>query len=203
MPKFYTAQDYIKSSMTVGEMRRAYGGSAATARRKLANLERVYGANAEIVREHADDFKKLSELGSLSRQELALELAKVSRFHRAESSTVKGYAKARASLIDKLHENGFDFVNEQNLNTVQMYLDFMRDTKLSRQYGSLWVLDALMDTYGEDNTVKALSRAVNREGMTPELLAQNVERWLNNIEAVKEGRKTGRLSVRSSRGRNN
>lgn len=203
MPRFYTAQDYIKSDMTLGELRRAYGGSAATARRKLQNLERVYGSQAQIVREHAGDFKKLSELGNLTRQELAMELARVSRFHRSDSGTVKGYARARTELIEKLRENGFDFVNNKNLDAVQQYLDFMRDTKLSRQYGSVWIIDALMDTYGEDKTVDALSRAVNTQGMTPQQLAANIERWLDNIEAVKAGRKAGRLVVRSGKGRNN
>lgn len=158
-----SAWEIANSSMTTAEMRRQYSKQAYVARQRLGKIEAAFGSKAEIVQRRAGDFRPLKELGNLNRQQLAQELSSTQKFLASGSSRVKEYGQVRQNIIDSFNENGYDFVNESNLDDLYQFLEDAR----ARHLGSM---------YGSDQLIETWNRAQKR-GMTPEQLLGNIEYW--------------------------
>ena len=158
-----SAWEIANSSMTTAEMRRQYSKQAYVARQRLGKIEAAYGSKAEIVQRRAGDFRPLKELGDLNRQQLAQELSSTQKFLASGSSRVREYGQVRQNIIDSFNENGYDFVNESNLDDLYQFLEDAR----ARHLGSM---------YGSDQLIETWNRAQKR-GMTPEQLLGNIEYW--------------------------
>lgn len=158
-----SAWEIANSSMTTAELRRQYSKQAYVARQRLGKIESAFGSKAEIVQRRAGDFRPLKELGDLNRQQLAQELSSTQKFLASGSSRVKEYGQVRQNIIDSFNENGYDFVNESNLDDLYQFLEDAR----ARHLGSM---------YGSDQLIETWNRAQKR-GMTPEQLLGNIEYW--------------------------
>ena len=158
-----SAWEIANSSMTTAELRRQYSKQAYAARQRLGKIEVAFGSKAEIVQRRAGDFRPLKELGDLNRQQLAQELSSTQKFLASGSSRVKEYGQVRQNIIDSFNENGYDFVNESNLDDLYQFLEDAR----ARHLGSM---------YGSDQLIETWNRAQKR-GMTPEQLLGNIEYW--------------------------
>mgnify|MGYP007130621733 FL=1 len=158
-----SAWEIANSSMTTAELRRQYSKQAYVARQRLGKIESAFGSKAEIVQRRAGDFRPLKELGDLNRQQLAQELSSTQKFLASGSSRVKEYGQVRQKIIDSFNENGYDFVNESNLDDLYQFLEDAR----ARHLGSM---------YGSDQLIETWNRAQKR-GMTPEQLLGNIEYW--------------------------
>lgn len=158
-----SAWEIANSSMTTAELRRQYSKQAYVARQRLGKIEAAFGSKAEIVQRRAGDFRPLKELGDLNRQQLAQELSSTQKFLASGSSRVKEYGQVRQNIIDSFNENGYDFVNESNLDDLYQFLEDAR----ARHLGSM---------YGSDQLIETWNRAQKR-GMTPEQLLGNIEYW--------------------------
>ena len=161
-----SAWEIANSSITTAELRRQYSKQAYVARQRLGKIEAAYGSKAEIVQRRAGDFRPLKELGNLNRQQLAQELSSTQKFLASGSSRVKEYGQVRQNIIDSFNENGYEFVNESNLDDLYQFLEDAR----SRHLGSM---------YGSDQLIETWNRAQKR-GMTPEQLLGNIEYWAEN-----------------------
>lgn len=158
-----SAWEIANSSVTTAELRRQYSKQAYVARQRLGKIEAAYGSKAEIVQRRSGDFRPLKELGDLNRQQLAQELSSTQKFLASGSSRVKEYGQVRQNIIDSFNENGYDFVNESNLDDLYQFLEDAR----ARHLGSM---------YGSDQLIETWNRAQKR-GMTPEQLLGNIEYW--------------------------
>ena len=158
-----SAWEIANSSITTAELRRQYSKQAYVARQRLGKIESAFGSKAEIVQRRAGDFRPLKELGDLNRQQLAQELSSTQKFLASGSSRVKEYGQVRQNIIDSFNENGYDFVNESNLDDLYQFLEDAR----ARHLGSM---------YGSDQLIETWNRAQKR-GMTPEQLLGNIEYW--------------------------
>lgn len=158
-----SAWEIANSSVTTAELRRQYSKQAYVARQRLGKIEAAFGSKAEIVQRRAGDFRPLKELGDLNRQQLAQELSSTQKFLASGSSRVREYGQVRQNIIDSFNENGYDFVNEANLDDLYQFLEDAR----ARHLGSM---------YGSDQLIETWNRAQKR-GMTPEQLLGNIEYW--------------------------
>ena len=158
-----SAWEIANSSITTAELRRQYSKQAYVARQRLGKIEAAFGSKAEIVQRRAGDFRPLKELGNLNRQQLAQELSSTQKFLASGSSRVKEYGQVRQNIIDSFNENGYEFVNESNLDDLYQFLEDAR----ARHLGSM---------YGSDQLIETWNRAQKR-GMTPEQLLGNIEYW--------------------------
>ena len=159
-----SAWEIANSSLTTKELRRLYSKQAYTARQRLGKIEQKYGSNAEIVQRRAGDFQPLSKLPkNITRQQIANELSSTQKFLASGSSRVSEYGQVRQNIIDSFNENGYDFVNESNLDDLYQFLEDAR----ARHLGSM---------YGSDQLIETWNRAQKR-GMTPEQLLGNIEYW--------------------------
>ena len=161
-----SAWEIAGSSKTTAEIRRAYSKLAYTARQRLEKISSVYGSKAEIVQRRSGDFKPLSQMGKLTRQQVSMELANVQRFLASGSSRVREYGQVRENIIQSFHESGYEFVNQQNLDDLYQFLDDAR----ARHLGSL---------YGSDQLIETWNRAQKR-GLTSEQLLGNIQYWAEN-----------------------
>lgn len=176
-----SAWDIAESSMTTQQMRRMYSKQAYTARQRLGKIRERFGAQAEIVQRREGDFKPLSQLGKLTRQQLAAELASTQRFLASGSSRVREYGKVRQGIIESFQRNGYEFVNESNLDSLYQFLEDAR----ARHLGSM---------YGSDQLIETWNRAQKR-GLTPDQLLGNIEYWAEKSPAqlrLYAGRNTSR-----------
>lgn len=158
-----SAWEIANSSLTTKEIRRMYSKQAYVARQRLAKIENKFGKNAEIVQRRSGDFQPLGKLGTMTRQQIANELSSVQKFLASGSSRVREYGKVRQDIINSFQENGYEFVNESNLDSLYQFLEDAR----ARHLGSM---------YGSDQLIETWHRAQKR-GMTPEQLLGNIEYW--------------------------
>lgn len=159
-----SAWEIANSSMTTAELRRQYSKQAYVARQRLGKIEAAFGSNAEIVQRRAGDFQPLSKLPkNMTRQQIANELSSTQKFLASGSSRVSEYGQVRQNIINSFQENGYEFVNESNLDSLYQFLEDAR----ARHLGSM---------YGSDQLIETWNRAQKR-GMTPEQLLGNIEYW--------------------------
>ena len=150
--KIYTVQELKK--MSEKQLRRLYSKLSYNARKRIAEVEkaggRLYGAK---------EFGKLSDFEKITKGELAKRLAFTSRF-LAGNTTVARYNKARAQELEKLHESGFTFINENNLESFREYMKEMRNA------------GALDGTYDSDSVAESFEE-IERKKLDVEQFAQN------------------------------
>jgi len=109
-------------TMDPGEIRKAYSRLRKQANRRLANLEKNdlggYGSF------------RYGRLDQMFEDDVAQELAEVSRFLRDPRHTVRGAKQWRSEMLESLHENKggvFDDINESNFQDWVEYMDHLRD----------------------------------------------------------------------------
>lgn len=158
-----TAWEIAQSSMTTKEMRRLYSKQAYRARERLSRIESAFGSKAEIVQRRQGDFGTLRSLGKLNRLQLAQELSDVQKFLASGSSRVSEYGQVRQNIVESFQENGYEFVNESNLDDLYQFLEDARARHLASMYGS----DQLIETWNK----------AQKRGLTQEQLLGNIEYW--------------------------
>ena len=165
-----SAYELAQSSMTTKEMRRLYSKQAYRARQRLSKIEQKFGSNAEIVQRRSGDFAPLSQMPkNMTRQQIANELSSTLKFLASDSSRVSEYGRVRQNIIQSFQDNGYEFVNEKNLDSLYQFLEDAR----ARHLGSM---------YGSDQLIETWHRAQKR-GMTPEQLLGNIEYWAEKPRA--------------------
>lgn len=158
-----SAWEIAQSGMSTKELRRLYSKQAYVARQRLGKIEQAFGSKAEIVQRRQGDFKPLKQMGEMTRQQIANELSSVQKFLASGSSRVKEYGQVRQDIVRSFQENGYEFVNEKNLDDLYQFLEDAR----ARHLGSM---------YGSDQLIETWHRAQKR-GMTKEQLLGNIEYW--------------------------
>ncbi len=166
----YNAQELLKSGASLKELRRLYSKRAYEARKRFEKVEAGFKGSETVIR-HKQDFKTARELGSLSRKEVAMELAAVNRYLESRSSRASKYGGVREDIIDSFQEHGYGFINQQTLDPT---LEFLEDAR-ARGIGTLFPSDII---------VEAAGRAV-RYGLSKEDWQKNVDYWLEHSKAKK------------------
>ena len=112
-----------------------------------------------------------------------------------------GLNKAGAAM--NFQQHGYEWINEDNVESVIGFLDDLESAGLEAMYSSKYLITKLQEMYedvsllyGEEETSAAFNRA-NKRGLTPEQLAGNVAEWLGHYEEVAQGRRSGKLRVYS------
>lgn len=135
-PEWYTPRNLERVDSK--EVRREYTRLRDIAQKRLKRIEAASkGATdwtrTETYKTYRNGVPKLSDI---SREHLPYELAKLSRWVESEYSKI-GYLKKRMrSSIKKLHERGYDFVNERNFLDFTEFMEEYRRQKLDHIYGS-------------------------------------------------------------------
>ena len=160
---------YLEQNYTYRQLRKMYTAAAREARAAYKEVKSRYaGSAADIM--YQGDFKSFTTISKagMKKTQLAKELASVERYLQGTFSSVEKYADYRAKSIATFRQNGYEFVNEKNFDTVQEFMKDMTDRGLKSIYGS-------------DQVLTAYNRARKRH-LTPEQLEANRQLWEANKE---------------------
>lgn len=172
---WYTPSE-IKAKLDAGgdlerEVRKEYTRLRDISQKRLKRLAAAGYTDTEVYQRNYRHYPKLKDIKSKS--ELAQRLSDLSRFVASSQSTVKGIKEREKKVLETLHENDYDFVNEGNLK------DFGEFMKLYR--------DEMMDSAGFDSGDAAeLYSVIEKHKLDPEKIAEDFEFYLENLEAAKE-----------------
>ena len=107
-------------AMSEGAIRKAYSALRKIANKRLTNLEKNNLGGFGSFR-----YGKLEQIHP---EDVAQELAEVSRFLRDPRHTVRGAKAYRKNVIDVLHDKpGFEDINEANFREWTSYMDYLRE----------------------------------------------------------------------------
>ena len=152
------------------EVRKEYSKLRDIARKRLQRLEAAGYTETEAYRRNVNHYPKLKDIKTKS--ELAQRLSDLSRFIASSQSTVSGIKEREQKVLEKLHENQYNFVNESNLKDFGEFMESYRDQMLDMEYDS-----------GDAAEVYSI---VVKHKVDPEKVKEDFEYWLEHIdEALK------------------
>lgn len=152
------------------EVRKEYSKLRDIARKRLQRLEAAGYTDTEAYRRNVNHYPKLKDIKTKS--ELAQRLSDLSRFIASSQSTVSGIKEREQKVLERLHENQYNFVNESNLKDFGEFMEAYRDQMLDMEYDS-----------GDAAEVYSI---VVKHKVDPEKVKEDFEYWLEHIdEALK------------------
>ena len=172
---WYTPSE-IKAKLEAGgdlerEVRKEYTRLRDISQKRIKRLAAAGYTDTEVYQRNYKHYPKLKDIKSKS--ELAQRLSDLSRFVASSQSTVRGIKEREKRVLETLHENDYDFVNESNLKDFGEFMEQYRNEK--------------MDTAGYDSGDAAeLYSVIEKHKLDPEMVAEDFEFYLENIEAAKE-----------------
>lgn len=165
----------LEKKVDQSEVRREYTRLRDIAQKRLKRLENaairdnVDWTKTEIYKQYKKGVPKLS---TISKKHLPYETAKLARWVENEQSKI-GYLRKRAkSAIKKLHERGYDFINESNYMSFIEFMEEYRRQKLDHVYGSPEVVE--------------LFWALQEKTIKPESVYKDFSSWIENQQALSE-----------------
>ena len=136
-PAFYTPEGARWA--TEEDMAREYSRLRSIAQKRLSRLAGSEYAESSLYKEYMDGFDTVREVRTAG--ELSEALANVARFLRSSGSTLTGAAKVKAMTLDKLHERGYNFVNNDNYWQYTRFMDYARGMLSDELWNSEYVND--------------------------------------------------------------
>lgn len=157
--------DQMIAQGKMAEVRQAYAALRKNANRRIRNLNKH-----DLL---IDDQKPFKGLRELSDDDVARELAEVSRFMRDPRHTVRGGKEFRAEVLESLHKKpGFKFVNEGNF---KLWAKFMN--KLREEYGN-----KLFDS-GEGTDI---FNDIERLDIPENIIEKHFDLFIDNVQYLKK-----------------
>ena len=161
----------FKGAFTKGQLKFNVKYMLKQAHGRLNRLMKHFKSNAQIIRNNKELLEMDLDLQDMTRIELASMLSKLNKFTQSESSTIKGYKESRQKTIDAFNENGYEWVNEDNLDDMLEFLDDFKEGADSQQYGSG---DALL-----------MFEQADRLGISSDDLKSNMDLFMDNFKQIK------------------
>ena len=155
---------YQIERLTNKQIRQEYSKLRSTANKRLQRLQQ-----AGLGERGSYRFPKIA---GRSTEEIAADLADVSRFLRDERSTVTGEKKFVETELEMLHEKGYDFVNRGNFYD---FINFMEE-KRQEVGGKIFDSGDAADVFNEG---QRLNIPVN-------VLKKNFDYFAQNLSAMEK-----------------
>ena len=127
---------YNLATHTESELRKEYSRLRAIANKRITRLEKAGFGESALLERYGQGFARTSTIAKGDTAALKKALYEVTWFATNTRSTVSGERKAMLKEIRKLHENGYDFVNEANYYKFKRFMQKMRDFSIIDAYGS-------------------------------------------------------------------
>lgn len=162
----------ILTQIKTGEMkkvRKEYTRLRDIAQKRLKRLEAAEMDDTQAYLKNVHHYPKLKDIKT--KYELAGRLSDLSRFIKAEASTVSGQRQIRAKSIKTLHEHGYNFVNDDNIVDFGKFMEEYRKQNLEDMgYDS----GDAADTYS----------VVLKHELDPKEVEAEFEFWLDNVSTA-------------------
>jgi Tfp pilus assembly protein PilO len=139
------------------ELRKEYTRLRSIARKRLERFEGTEWTDTQVYQLNAGVYKPLKEIRS--DRELRHLFSDVARFVTADTSSVSGLEKQRATAVKTLNERGYDFVNKENYRQFAEFMEYARIANMNRMYDSKRVADQYNNALNQYMSKKELYTA--------------------------------------------
>lgn len=112
------------SKMDTRSLRKEYSRLRDIAHKRLARMGESEFKTSTAYQLNVNKYKKLKNIRS--EKELISRLSDLSRFVEARSSTVTGQKGIISDRLNTLHENGYNFVNRENLTEFGRFMNYIK-----------------------------------------------------------------------------
>lgn len=134
----------ILNSLSEREIRSEYSRLRKIANRRLKALGNYY-PESKIYQKYNDQFISLREIDSVN--EIAYRLSDMIRYLHTEAGTVTGLKRIRNEILDKLHEQGYNFVTKSNFLEFTEFMDTLDTQARNMRYDSERLVDLFEITF--------------------------------------------------------
>lgn len=175
---WYTPSN-IRQELTHGDaaaVRKEYTRLRDITQKRLRRMEQAGYTKTKVYRMNVKHYPVLKDIKTTD--ELAQRLADLSRFIESKRSTVSGLKKATSKALSTLHEHGYDFVTEKNIEEFGLFMEEFRANKLDLLYDS-----------GDAYETFTLTQ---KHGLKAAQLKDNFEIWIEYKDQLEELRKTSK-----------
>ena len=132
---YYTVSSLeLADVLTNKEMRVEYSRLRSIAQKRLANLRRAGYTDDNFYRYNAERYVPLADIKN--EKQLMQKLSDIANFLSSRKSIVRERRKKEADILERLHKNGLDFVNEDNLQRFGEFMEAFRQEKIDSLYSS-------------------------------------------------------------------
>lgn len=160
-------------SLSDQELAREYSRVRREAQERLRSFQRSKDPelrSAAVVAEKAGVYLNRAQIKAAGGGRAMMEdlLVDAFRFVSAKTSSVSGYRNTQDKQVNALQAAGYDFVNRGNLRQFGEFMDYFRDRKDSKSFGS-------------GTVAKAFGMAA-KKGITPKQLEQHFKFYANQVK---------------------
>ena len=120
---------------TKAAVRSEYARLRRAANQRLSRLEAAGFGDSKILERYGGEF---GSSRGMTEAQLRAQLRSAAHFMSLQTSTVSGQRERRAKMLSKLHEHGYDFVNEQNAGDFERFMEAAKD-----HYGKKTAFDSV------------------------------------------------------------
>lgn len=164
-------------SLSDQELAKEYSRVRREAQERLRSFQRSRDhelRTAAIVAEKAGLYLNRAQIKAAGGGRAMMEdlLVDAFRFVSAKTSSVSGYRNTQDKQVNALQAAGYDFVNRGNLRQFGEFMDYFRDRKDSKSFGS-------------GTVAKAFGMAA-KKGITPKQLEQHFKFYVNQVKGGAE-----------------
>ena len=128
----------ILNSLSEREIRSEYSRLRKIANQRLKALGNYY-PESKIYQKYNGQFITLREMDSVN--EIAYRLSDMIRYLHTEAGTVTGLKRIRNEILDKLHEQGYNFVTKSNFLEFTEFMDTLDTQARNMRYDSERLVD--------------------------------------------------------------
>lgn len=164
-------------SLSDQELAREYSRVRREAQERLRSFQRSRDPElrtAAIVAEKVGVYLNRAQIKAAGGGRAMMEdlLVDAFRFVSAKTSSVSGYRNTQDKQVNALQAAGYDFVNRGNLRQFGEFMDYFRDRKDSKSFGS-------------GTVAKAFGMAA-RKGVSPKKLERHFKFYVNQVKGGAE-----------------
>lgn len=134
----------ILNSLSEREIRSEYSRLRKIANQRLKALGNYY-PESKIYQKYNGQFITLREMDSVN--EIAYRLSDMIRYLHTEAGTVTGLKRIRNEILDKLHEQGYNFVTKSNFLEFTEFMDTLDTQARNMRYDSERLVDLFEITF--------------------------------------------------------
>ena len=152
--------------MAKNSIRKQYARMSAKFRYDLQKLENRAG-DVRSVRRYKGEFPSLTALGNMvTDQDLKQAMKQMKEIRASGQLSLRTKKRAPASMLDTLHREGYEYIDEGN---IEDFYKFMEDAR-ARGLGAI---------YGSDRIAQLIQRGM-KKGLTRNQIIANMESWAEN-----------------------
>ena len=167
--EWYLPNNTLSRTIPDKQIRAEYTRLRDIAQKRIKRLGESEWRSSETYQRYKEGFPKLSQIPN--RTNLSYELAKLSRFVSAKTTTVSGLKHQRTEQLKSLKKHGYEFVNKENIDKFGQFMEEFRNKELGwRKEGSPIVVELFYQT--------------ERLGLDPKVVARDFDYWLSNLETI-------------------